>query len=299
MDSFIHRIEVHYKSDPRLKSRTDRIRSLGFPIERTAPHRYLYHRDGLAGFFKGRARTNRRTTHQPRRPGIYHRYGDTADFDYAIEVGFLPGVTDNVGTTARQTIEDFFSMRFWRGNRSTLAALFCMREPVSGLTAETRLNPCKSSREPGAYEDPAGIREHGAWTPSCRRSTCMNCRRQRPLTSILMTRNLPGSEKRGSWIQQPGSGGDRLPLTLPSCTRSAIILKRKGRKPTDVELESLAQTWSEHCKHTIFASAMDDDVPDGLYKTYIQAATNRIRKEKGEKGYLRDGVYRQLRRDHL
>ena len=49
-----------------------------------------------------------------------------------------------------------------------------------------------------------------------------------------------------------------------------------------MELEALAQTWSEHCKHTIFASAMDDDVPDGLYKTYIQAATNRIRKEKGE-----------------
>ena len=49
-----------------------------------------------------------------------------------------------------------------------------------------------------------------------------------------------------------------------------------------MELESLAQTWSEHCKHTIFASPMDDDVPDGLYKTYIQAATNRIRKEKGE-----------------
>jgi phosphoribosylformylglycinamidine synthase II len=49
-----------------------------------------------------------------------------------------------------------------------------------------------------------------------------------------------------------------------------------------VELESLAQTWSEHCKHTIFASAMDDDVPGGLYKTYIQAATNTIRKEKGE-----------------
>ena len=58
--------------------------------------------------------------------------------------------------------------------------------------------------------------------------------------------------------------------------------KKNGRNPTDVELESLAQTWSEHCKHTIFASAMDDDVPAGLYKTYIQAATNKIREEKGE-----------------
>ena len=64
--------------------------------------------------------------------------------------------------------------------------------------------------------------------------------------------------------------------------RSVNISQKNGRKPTDVELESLAQTWSEHCKHTIFASAMDDDVPAGLYKTYIQAATNKIREEKGE-----------------
>ena len=41
------------------------------------------------------------------RPGL--------SFDYAIEVGFLPGVTDNVGATARQTIEDFFSLKFAEG----------------------------------------------------------------------------------------------------------------------------------------------------------------------------------------
>ncbi|MDP3026574.1 MAG: hypothetical protein Q8N63_02610, partial [Nanoarchaeota archaeon] len=29
-------------------------------------------------------------------------------FDYAVEVGFLPGVTDNVGTTAREIVEDRF-----------------------------------------------------------------------------------------------------------------------------------------------------------------------------------------------
>ena len=35
-----------------------------------------------------------------------------------------------------------------------------------------------------------------------------------------------------------------------SCGESAQGL---GAKPTDVELECLAQTWSEHCKHKIFA----------------------------------------------
>ncbi len=85
-------------------------------------------------------------------------------------------------------------------------------------------------------------------------------------------------------IPDPLTGQRRGPLAmdLSQTPRDPRLLSGMGRKPTDVELESLAQTWSEHCKHTIFASAMDDDVPDGLYKTYIQAATNKIRSERGD-----------------
>ena len=79
------------------------------------------------------------------------------------------------------------------------------------------------------------------------------------------------------------TGQRRGPLALDLSQLYAIrdYFSKKGRKPTDVELESLAQTWSEHCKHTIFASSMDDDVPKGLYKTFIQEATNKIRAGKG------------------
>ena len=57
--------------------------------------------------------------------------------------------------------------------------------------------------------------------------------------------------------------------------------------PTDVELEILAQTWSEHCKHKIFSARIDfaDEngtrVIDGLYKTYIKRATREIQQERG------------------
>ena len=57
--------------------------------------------------------------------------------------------------------------------------------------------------------------------------------------------------------------------------------KELGRNPTDVELETLAQTWSEHCKHTIFASPIDE-IKDGLYKHYIKGATNEIRAARGD-----------------
>jgi phosphoribosylformylglycinamidine synthase subunit PurSL len=54
--------------------------------------------------------------------------------------------------------------------------------------------------------------------------------------------------------------------------------------PTDIELEAIAQTWSEHCKHKIFAA--DIEYTDGvgetrtirsLYKTYVKAATEAVR----------------------
>lgn len=65
---------------------------------------------------------------------------------------------------------------------------------------------------------------------------------------------------------------------------------RKERKalgmpewPTDVELEIIAQTWSEHCKHKIFGANITyksaDQEPKqikSLYKTYIQAATKKL-----------------------
>ena len=41
----------------------------------------------------------------------------------------------------------------------------------------------------------------------------------------------------------------------------------RGRNPRDAELETIAQTWSEHCKHTIMNSPIDD-IPEGLFKAF-------------------------------
>ena len=75
----------------------------------------------------------------------------------------------------------------------------------------------------------------------------------------------------------------RGPLALDLTYMNAIkdYFQEQGRNPTDVELESIAQTWSEHCKHTIFADPIDE-IKDGLYKHFIQRATKEIREKKGE-----------------
>ena len=61
-----------------------------------------------------------------------------------------------------------------------------------------------------------------------------------------------------------------------------------GRPPTDVELETLAQTWSEHCVHKTFKASIDFTLQDaagrtvtsqqiqGLLRSYIQAATEAV-----------------------
>lgn len=58
--------------------------------------------------------------------------------------------------------------------------------------------------------------------------------------------------------------------------------REAGREPTDVELEVIAQTWSEHCKHRIFGALIQherDGVKEevnGLFKTYVHAPTTQI-----------------------
>lgn len=61
--------------------------------------------------------------------------------------------------------------------------------------------------------------------------------------------------------------------------RAAVGL---GEDPTDVELEALAQTWSEHCKHKEFRGLIEYREPgrvveiDSLFTTYIEGATRQV-----------------------
>ncbi|MEM7337779.1 MAG: phosphoribosylformylglycinamidine synthase subunit PurL [Actinomycetota bacterium] len=51
-----------------------------------------------------------------------------------------------------------------------------------------------------------------------------------------------------------------------------------GREPTDGEIETIAQTWSEHCSHKTFRAqiTLPDDSVDGMLKQYLRAATETI-----------------------
>ncbi|MCI0575415.1 MAG: phosphoribosylformylglycinamidine synthase subunit PurS, partial [Chloroflexi bacterium] len=77
----------------------------------------------------------------------------------------------------------------------------------------------------------------------------------------------------------------RLALNLAEMQAIRDYYREEGRDPTDVELEMLAQTWSEHCIHKTFRATIEYTGPDGrteiipgLLKTTIRAATEKVNK---------------------
>ena len=57
-------------------------------------------------------------------------------FNWLIEIGFLPGVTDNVGTTARETIEELLQIKF-KGREAVYSSqIFFIEGDLSKKEAE-------------------------------------------------------------------------------------------------------------------------------------------------------------------
>jgi len=92
-----------------------------------------------------------------------------------------------------------------------------------------------------------------------------------------------------------GLDGDQLAVVSEimklSLSREDMLAVQKiyrdwGREPTDVELEVIAQTWSEHCKHRIFGATIahalngETESVHSLFKTYIYDVSKAIMDRK-------------------
>jgi len=82
-----------------------------------------------------------------------------------------------------------------------------------------------------------------------------------------------------------------LSLNLEELKTIQNYFKKKKRNPRDIELETIAQTWSEHCKHKVFGGiinyreevegkkAKQKKLINSLFNTYIRNPTKRIEKK--------------------
>ncbi len=201
-------------------------------------------------------------------------------FSWSFEIGFLPGVTDNVGDTAKEGICDLLGEEFGDGE----GAFFSQITFVCGS-----LSPDDAERIAGDFYNPliehAGIFSFDAWRKGEYTEYIPEVHLPPPaevLSVDLETSDDALVELGKKGIMDP-AGCRRGPLALDRPSLHAIRdhFRSLDRKPTDVELESIAQTWSEHCKHTIFAAELDE-ITGGLYTTYIKGATEKIRALKGD-----------------
>lgn len=205
-------------------------------------------------------------------------------FKYVVEIGFLPGVTDNVGNTAKETIEDLLHLK-----KSSLKVYTSKIFLISGAlkpkdiqtVASSLYNPLIERAYIASFKEIKKIGGLPLKVPEVileKRTLVISV----PLFSAS-DEHLAKIGKEGI-LDETGTRRGPLALDLESMKVIQKYFKKLGRDPRDIELESLAQTWSEHCKHTIFANQIDD-IKDGLYKTYIKGATNLIRKRKGRKDF--------------
>lgn len=198
------------------------------------------------------------------------------NFDGSIlEIGFKPGVTDNVGSTAVQAIEDalhvkvdgvYTSEQFLLYNcdldtaefiaKNLLANELIQRWEIKSGQAAHEFTPSIPkvilNQKPEVHEINLNVSEAELVRISKENVLALN------LEEIKAIRDYFNEIKE-----------ERIKLGLPP-------------QPTDVELECLAQTWSEHCKHKIFNAKIDyfekdrHEVINSLFKSYIRTSTEKI-----------------------
>jgi phosphoribosylformylglycinamidine synthase subunit PurSL len=191
-----------------------------------------------------------------------------------LSVGFLPGVTDSVGKSVKTAAEDCLD-RALAGHVYTGRMYFfwgLSRAGVERAAAELLHNPLIERvrlAEPPRSIDLAVPRAGGG---------------RAPRTTTIAIRDLDDA------ALDRLSREKLLALSVIEMHAVQAHFAREGRDPTDAELECLAQTWSEHCKHKIFAAPIDFTGPKGeklriergLFKTFIAGATEAVARAREE-----------------
>ena len=217
-----------------------------------------------------------------------------AGFDFAVEVGFRPGVTDNIGRTAREAVAYLAGRPFDDGEGVYYAVQYLLKGTLAQTDVEKIATGlfCNTLIQRYSILSAADFAASGGfpvYVPKVVGET----------RTTVNEIDLEVPDEELMRISREGV----LALTLEEMRiiqahyRDPDILAKRqklglGGKPTDVELECLAQTWSEHCKHKIFAGTVQYEDEHGnkqeirsLFKSFIQRTTKDVREKMGDKDF--------------
>ena len=214
------------------------------------------------------------------------------DWDWLIEVSFRPGVTDNEGRTARASVALVLGLA--PGQVEELAVYTATqyllkgrltREQVEHIGKDLLANELIESIEVRSRQDgPVSAPKAARVT-----SKAVDEVAAIPLSAMSDEQMLAFSRENTLALSLDEMRAIRAYYARPE-TRQARAAQGLPAEPTDAEIEALAQTWSEHCKHKIFAARIHYENRergeayeiDSLFKTFIAGSTKAIRAAKGK-----------------
>ena len=221
--------------------------------------------------------------------------GALADnFDWLIEVGFRPGVTDNVGKTAREAMELLLGKSPDRTfsvhtSRQYLLRGALGRKETDRIAANLLANDLIERYEVVPRQDWDTGKGMAPFVPRVTGAEQIRTEEidldvdEKALSAIsnerVLALTLEEMQILRDYLRDPAVREERKKVGL-------------GARITDGELECLAQTWSEHCKHKIFNAVISYDdgaghteTIDSLFKTCVKGSTQQIREKMGAKDW--------------
>lgn len=209
------------------------------------------------------------------------------EFDYVLELGYLPGVTDNVANTTTDIINDLFKFDIGRNKVFSSKLLFIKNKSNKKLTnqdlhqiANELINVLIERYHLKSYDEyyKKGMDKI---IPEVK---LVNETKVIEVDLEISDEDLINLGKKGIYDKELKIHRGPLALDYDYLIAIRDYFRKEKRNPTDIEIETIAQTWSEHCKHTIFASSIDD-VKEGIFKKYIKGATKKIRENLGKNDF--------------
>ncbi|BAH77074.1 AIR synthase-related protein [Solidesulfovibrio magneticus] len=218
--------------------------------------------------------------------------------DWVIEVSFRPGVTDNEARTAKEAIA--LALGLDEAGRKGLAVYTGVQYHIAGLADQAAAEHVALDLLANDLLQRHDVKSAAQWTaePGFPARTAKVTGKADSTVEVPDLFNMTEE-------QMLTLGRERtLALSLDEWWAIRAYFGLPGFKvrrvswglihnPTDVELECLAQTWSEHCKHKIFSADITyvdnetgrTEVISSLYKSYIQRSTADIRAALGENDF--------------
>lgn len=231
---------------------------------------------------------------------IQHGFGHFDKDSVYVEIRYLAGVTDNWARSATEALMLFADKKYtswqefelsvhsgWQVEIATDLTQDKIQKVLQQYLANPLLNKIEFARGSDLANDNSWASFQSYWR------TLEVKKPQLTLFDLEFSVLNKINEERGLALSEAELE------TIIQHFSSEKVQKARARwgwqgKITEVELECLAQTWSEHCKHKIFAAEIDYSEEQGpypavgkkkissLYKSYIQKAT----KDLESCGYL-------------